>query len=56
MAELERRLRQERDPKVRQDIDILIDSARDKLSSRALERKYFLPFVDVTQLIYGVAR
>ena len=55
MAELKQRLQQESDAKVKQDLDILIDSARDNLSSRALQRKYFLPFVDVTQLIYGVA-
>ena len=56
MAELQRRLKSESDPKVKQDIDILIGAAQDNLTSRALDRKYFLPFVDVAQMIYGVTQ
>ena len=54
IAEMERRRKLETDPKVRQDLDILIGSATDQLRSNALQRKYFLPFNDVTQTIFGV--
>jgi hypothetical protein len=43
-------------PKIRQDLEILIGSAQDNLSSSALNRKYFFPFVDATQLIFGVVQ
>ncbi|MDB5962128.1 MAG: hypothetical protein JWP59_3422, partial [Massilia sp.] len=54
IAEMERRRKLEADPKVRQDLDILISSASDQLRSSALQRKYFFPFNDVTQTIYSV--
>lgn len=56
IAELRQRLKSEKDSKVRQDLEILIGSAQDDLSSRALNRKYFSPFLDVTLLIYGVVQ
>ncbi|MFA7280711.1 MAG: DUF885 domain-containing protein [Sterolibacterium sp.] len=56
IAELRRRLKSESHPKVRQDLEILIGSAQDNLSSSALNRKYFFPFVDATQLIFGVVQ
>jgi uncharacterized protein (DUF885 family) len=54
IGELERRRKLETDPKIRQDIDILIDSAQDQLRSAALQRKYFIPFYDLTQTMFGV--
>ena len=51
--EYRRRLAAEADPKVRQDLDILIGSAEDNLSSSALARKYFFPFHNVNELVYG---
>jgi len=56
IAELQRRLKAESHPKIRQDLDILIGSAQDNLRSSALNRKYFFPFVDVTGLIFGVVK
>lgn len=56
IAELEKRLKAEADPKIRQDIEILIGSAKDQMRSAALTRKYFMPFTDVTQMIFGVVR
>jgi uncharacterized protein (DUF885 family) len=56
IAELEKRLKAETDPKIRQDIEILIGSAKDQMRSAALTRKYFMPFTDVTQMIFGVVR
>ena len=54
IAEMERRRKLEADPKVRQDLDILIGSATDSLRSSALQRKYFVPFNDLTQTIFSV--
>jgi uncharacterized protein (DUF885 family) len=54
--ELRRRLKTERDGKVRQDLDILIKAGEDQLRAAALNRKYFLPYVNVGQLVYGVVR
>ena len=54
VAELKKRLKAEPDAKIRQDLEILIASAEDGLRSSALERKYFLPFIDATGSIYGV--
>lgn len=52
--DMRNRLKAERDAKVRQDLEILIGAAQDNLTSSALSRKYFVPFIDVTQLVYGV--
>jgi uncharacterized protein (DUF885 family) len=56
VAELQKRLKAETDPKIRQDLEILIQSAQDQMRTNALQRKYFMPFTDVTQLIFGVVR
>ena len=53
---LRRRLDTESDGKVRQDLEILIKAAEDQLRAAALNRKYFLPYVNVGQLVYGVVR
>jgi len=56
IAELRKRLASETDAKVKQDLEILINSAEDGLRSGALSRKYFIPFVNVTGMIFGVVR
>ncbi|QNA87906.1 DUF885 domain-containing protein [Massilia sp. Dwa41.01b] len=56
VAELQKRLRSETDPKVKQDLQILIDKAQDQMKSAALERKYFMPFTDLTRMMFGVVR
>jgi uncharacterized protein (DUF885 family) len=56
ISELEKRLAGETNSKVKQDLEILIESAQDRLRSRALNRKYFIPFVDVVSMVYGVTR
>ncbi|MES2129488.1 MAG: DUF885 domain-containing protein [Pseudomonadota bacterium] len=56
IAELQKRFKSETDAKVRQDIEILVDSAQKRMVSNALERKYFMPFTDLTQMIFGVVR
>ena len=37
------------DPRVQQDLDILIDAARDRRTTSEINRKYMLPFYDVPQ-------
>lgn len=56
IAEMEKRLKAETDPKIRQDLEILINSARDQMRSSALARKHFMPFTDLNQLIFGVVK
>ncbi|QGZ42915.1 DUF885 family protein [Pseudoduganella flava] len=56
IAELRRRLANERDQKVKQDLEILIKAGEDQLRTAALERKYFLPYLNVAQLLYGTVR
>ena len=56
LGELRRRLEGESDRKVRQDLEILIKAGEDQLRSAALNRRYFLPYVNVGQLLFGVVR
>jgi uncharacterized protein (DUF885 family) len=56
VAELEAKRKAETDAKVRQDLDIIITRAQDDMRSTTLNRKYFMPFVDVTGMIFGVVR
>jgi uncharacterized protein (DUF885 family) len=56
IAELQKRMKAEKDPKVRQDLEILIGAAEDQLRSAAVNRKHMLPFLDLTQLMFGVMR
>lgn len=41
------------DSRVQQDLDILIDAARDQRTTSQLTRKYMLPFFDLPQAIFG---
>jgi uncharacterized protein (DUF885 family) len=56
IAELQKRLRSETDNKVKQDLQILITKAQDQITSNTLERKYFMPFTDLTRMMFGVVR
>ncbi|MCC7461250.1 MAG: DUF885 domain-containing protein [Gammaproteobacteria bacterium] len=56
IGEYRRRLAAEADPRVRQDLDILIGAAQDALASNALQRRYFIPFFDINALIFGAVR
>ncbi len=40
------------DPRVQQDLDILIDAARDQRRTSELTRKYLLPFFDLAQSVF----
>jgi uncharacterized protein (DUF885 family) len=56
IAEYQKRLKAETHPKIKQDLHILITSAEDFMRTEALTRKHFVPFVDVTSMIFGVMR
>jgi uncharacterized protein (DUF885 family) len=56
IAELEKRLKAEADPKVKQDLEILINTARDQIRTNTLQRKHLMPFTDLTQMVFGVMR
>lgn len=56
VATLRARLADTTDPRVRQDLEILVEAAGRQLGTRALDRKYFLPYTDVASLVYGVTR
>nr|WP_314543743.1 DUF885 domain-containing protein [uncultured Massilia sp.] len=63
LADTEKRLKElrvqrarEQDPKVRQDLDILIDSREKKIASMKLEHQYLLEYVNVGEFVYGGLR
>jgi uncharacterized protein (DUF885 family) len=56
IAELQKRMRLETDSKVKQDLQILVDKAQDNIKTNTLQRKYFMPFDDLTGMIFGVVR
>lgn len=56
IAELEKRLKAETDSKIKQDLEILITTARDQIRSNTLQRKHLMPFTDLTQMLFGVMR
>jgi hypothetical protein len=56
LAELRRQRALEKDPKVAQDLDILIDSREKQVASMKLERQYLLDYTNVSELVYGGLR
>jgi len=56
VTELEERLAKETDPKVRQDLGILIKTGKDTLHSNALEHDHMLPYMNINQMIFGGLR
>lgn len=53
IAELKRRRESERDPRIRQDLDILIQSVADDIESMRLRQKYMLNWIDAPQAMFG---
>ncbi|MFO1457297.1 MAG: DUF885 domain-containing protein [Steroidobacteraceae bacterium] len=51
-AELESRIAAESDPRVRQDLQILVGSARDQVTSSELNRRLMLPYFDLPQALF----
>lgn len=63
LADTEKRLKElrvqrarEQDPKVRQDLEILIDSREKKIATMKLEHQYLLEYVNVGEFVYGGLR
>jgi Bacterial protein of unknown function (DUF885) len=54
--DLKKRLAAETDPRVRQDLEILIQSAEDELKGNEMARKYYLPSYNPTQMVFGGLR
>ncbi|HVF35266.1 MAG TPA: DUF885 domain-containing protein [Candidatus Saccharimonadia bacterium] len=52
-AELERRLAAEREPLVRQDLELMIDSATRQIDGVVMEDRYVLPWVEAPRLVFG---
>lgn len=50
---LKGRLAQSTDPKIRQDLEILIDAAQDELHGIELGEKYELPYLKVSEVAFG---
>jgi uncharacterized protein (DUF885 family) len=53
IATLQQRLPKTSDPKVRQDLEILIDAAQDTIQGIDLGEKYELPYINVTEIAFG---
>lgn len=53
LIELNKRLAVESHPKVRQDLEILIQSLNDEIETRRINRKYMLPYFNMHQVIFG---
>jgi hypothetical protein len=51
-ATLKERLTQEKEPPVRQDLQILVDAAARSLRSRQLEEKYEIPYVNLSSAVF----
>ena len=56
LLELRRQRAAEKDPKVGQDLDILIDSREKQVTSMKLERQYLLDYTNVGELVFGGLR
>jgi hypothetical protein len=55
LAELDRRLNEESDPKVRQDLEILIKVVRDDIRTARLNRDNMLPYMNLSRTVfYGI--
>ena len=52
LADLEKRLAAETDPTVRQDLEILVDSARDNITGNDLTYKLQVPYFDAVQVVF----
>lgn len=53
LAEMKRRLSTEQHPKVRQDLEILIQSLEDGIESRRIHQQYMLPYYNIHRAMFG---
>jgi uncharacterized protein (DUF885 family) len=52
LADLEARLAGEKEPHVRQDLEILVQAAKQQVEDEELENRYLLPYQDVPEVVY----
>ena len=52
IASLQQQLKTEKDLKVREDLDIMIDAAQRDIERTRLENKYLVPYIDVPQIMF----
>lgn len=53
LVELNKRLNAEKHPKVRQDLEILMQSLNDDIDTRRINRQYMLPYFNVHRILFG---
>jgi len=53
LAELNKRLALKQDPRVRQDLEILIQSLQDEIETRRIEARYLLPYYNLHGFLFG---
>ena len=53
LDELQQRLAREQHPKVRQDLEILLQSLNDGIETRRINRQYMLPYFNVHRMLFG---
>ena len=53
LVELKNRLASEENQKVRQDLEILIQSLNDEIETRRIDNKYMLPYFDMHRAMFG---
>jgi uncharacterized protein (DUF885 family) len=52
-AQIKTRLDGEKNPQVRQDLEILLSSIDDEITGTRLNEKYYLPWIDIPQVVFG---
>ena len=52
-AQIKTRLDGEKNPQVRQDLEILLRSIDDEITGTRLNEKYYLPWIDIPQVVFG---
>ena len=52
-AQIKTRLDGEKNPQVRQDLEILLKSIDDEITGTRLNEKYYLPWIDIPQVVFG---
>ncbi len=52
VAQFQAKLAQEKDPAIRQDLEIMIKTANDQIRESELEEKYFIPYFGLTELVF----
>ena len=56
LAELQKRLAAEKDPLVRQDLEILVNAVKENIEGAELNRKHQLPYLNMGQVVFGGLR